>query len=64
MYTGILMYFDDEVDVTATEITIDGLTLMTRLGGATGVGKEVLWFILMITDLWIVFCHQAFNILS
>ena len=62
MYTGIQLYFDDEVDVTATEVTIDGLTLLTRLGGATGVGKEVLWFILMVTDFLIIFSQKTFSI--
>ena len=52
------MYFDGEVDVTATEKTIDGLTLMTRLGGATGVGKEMIWIILLTSEFLVLFQKQ------
>ena len=49
------IYFDQTVEVTAAQKTVDGLTLLTRLGGATGVGKEVVWLILLLTDLCFIF---------
>ena len=51
----INMYFDKTLEVTASQKTIDSLTLLTRLGGATGVGKEGLWFILLFIDIFIIF---------
>ena len=52
------MLFDKTVEVTATQKTIDSLTLLTRLGGATGVGKEGLWFILLTLDFVIILCKR------
>ena len=52
------MLFDKTVEVTATQKTIDSLTLLTRLGGATGVGKEIIWFILLLVDLLVIFNKQ------
>ena len=49
------MLFDKTVEVTATQKTIDSLTLLTRLGGATGVGKEGLWFTLLLFDFLLIF---------
>ena len=54
-YMKMKIYFDKTVEVTASQKTIDSLTLLTRLGGATGVGKEGLWFILLFIDIFIIF---------
>ena len=47
------IYFDQTVEVTAAQKTVDTLTLLTRLGGATGVGKEGIWCVLLFLDLLI-----------
>ena len=52
---GMKIYFDKTIDVTAAQKTIDGLTLMTRLGGATGVGKEMIWIILLTAEFLVMF---------
>ena len=57
-YTFLNMYFDKTVEVTASQKTIDNLTLLTRLGGATGVGKELAWFILILVDFFL-FCKNS-----
>ena len=54
----INMYFDKTVEVTASQKTIDSLTLLTRLGGATGVGKEGLWFILILVEYLVRLCKN------
>ena len=38
--------FADEVEVTTTKLQIGTKTLLTRVGGVIGVGKEFLWIIL------------------
>ena len=53
-WMGMKIYFDKTVEVTASQKTIDTLTLLTRLGGTTGVGKEAAWFILLLIDFWII----------
>ena len=43
---GMTFAFADEVEVTTTELQIGAKTLLTRVGGVIGVGKEFLWIIL------------------
>ena len=57
-FMGMKLYFDSSVEVTAAQKTIDGLTLMTRLGGATGVGKEMIWIILLTSEFLVLFQKQ------
>ena len=43
---GMAFAFADEVEVTTSELQIGTKTLLTRVGGVIGVGKEFLWIIL------------------
>ena len=43
---GMAFAFADEVEVTTTKLQIGTKTLLTRVGGVIGVGKEFLWIIL------------------
>ena len=45
--------FDTEVDQTQSELTIEPMTLLTRIGGIVGVGKEFLWIIITVCTLGI-----------
>ena len=56
------MLFDKTVEVTATQKTIDSLTLLTRLGGAMGVGKEGLWIILLIFDFLMILYKKLLTV--
>ena len=38
-----MIRFGDDVDVTEAQKTIDFVTLVSRIGGSIGVGKELLW---------------------
>ena len=53
---GFNLVFDESVEVTESVFSIDFVTLLTRIGGAVGVGKECLWIIFIIlnklTDLY------------
>ena len=42
---GLAIHFDKNVLVTRSAFTIDIVTLITRIGGIIGVGKELLWVI-------------------
>ena len=35
--------------VTRAQWSIDPMTLLTRVGGVVGVGKELLWLVLLLT---------------
>ena len=37
--------FDQKVDVARSRFSINGLTLLTRLGGLIGVGRTLLWIL-------------------
>ena len=43
---GLIIAFDDEVEVETSELQISPKTFLTRIGGIIGVGKEFLWIIL------------------
>ena len=47
---GFNLVFDESVDVTESVFSIDFVTLLTRIGGAVGVGKECLWIIFIILN--------------
>ena len=45
-YRGMAFAFADEVEVTTSKLQVGTKTLLTRVGGVIGVGKEFLWIIL------------------
>ena len=47
---GFNLVFDESVEVTESVFSIDFVTLLTRIGGAVGVGKECLWIIFIILN--------------
>ena len=47
-FTGLNLIFDRTVDVTHTRFSIDGQTLLTKLGGAVSSGRTLLWILVSI----------------
>ena len=45
---GISIVFDNVVEKTISDWQIKPVTLLTRIGGIIGVGKELLWVIVFI----------------
>ena len=45
--------------VTRAQWSIDPMTLLTRVGGVVGVGKELLWLVLLLTTFTITTCSRA-----
>jgi len=43
---GLKIYVNQDVNVKKTHFTITPITLLTRLGGILGVGKEFLWIVI------------------
>ena len=43
---GIYIQFEDTVETTKVNVAITTATLLTRIGGIIGVGKELLWVII------------------
>ena len=52
------MTFDREVEVSSSHLTIEPLTLLTRVGGIIGVGKEFLWVIITLLTYLATFSSQ------
>ena len=44
---GLKIWFENEVDVTKSLWAIDEKTLISNIGGFTGIGKEFLWLIIL-----------------
>ena len=44
---GMTISFDKDVEKTVSELQINTRTLVTRFGGIIGVGKNLLWFIIL-----------------
>ena len=51
------MLFDRLVSVTETGLSVNEMTLLTRVGGIIGVGKELLWIILFS----LTYCITMYN---
>ena len=43
---GLWVNFDNEVLATRDSLSVEPLTLLTRVGGIIGVGKELLWVVI------------------
>ena len=52
---GMYVTFATEVEETRSELTIAPLTLLTRIGGMVGVGKQFLWIIISLCTFLISF---------
>ena len=44
---GLFINFLSEVEETRSKLNIETITLLTRIGGIIGVGKEFLWILTM-----------------
>ena len=44
---GVVLKFSADVEVSNTSFLLDPITMMSRLGGIIGVGKEIFWLILL-----------------
>ena len=44
---GLFVQFDQDVDVSLSKLEVGLKTLATRFGGIIGVGKELLWVIIL-----------------
>ena len=51
---GLSIHFDNVVEKTTSNWQIEPVTLLTRIGGIIGVGKELLW-VLIITGSFVIF---------
>ena len=46
---------DSQVELITSHLTIEPMTLLTRIGGIIGVGKEFLWIIISFTTYTAIF---------
>ena len=44
---GLTIVFDNVIEKTISNWQIEPVTLLTRIGGIIGVGKELLWVLIM-----------------
>ena len=52
---GIWIQFYQEVVLTSNLLSIEPITLLTRIGGIIGVGKEFFWIIISMSGLLLMF---------
>ena len=61
---GLFVQFDQNVDVSVSKLEIGLKTLATRFGGIIGVGKELLWVIILLftsCGTFLAVCKQIFS---
>ena len=58
---GMKIYFINDVQVTRSHLTIEPLTLMSRIGGIIGVGQALAWIILLCYDKIIILNTHLIN---
>ena len=46
-FRGMYLWFETEVDSTTSSLKMDGLDLMSKIGGYIGISKNFLWVIIM-----------------
>ena len=51
---GLYVEFHKEVILTSDNLSIEPMTLLTRIGGIIGVGKEFFWIIISISSLLLI----------
>ena len=59
---GLFVTFDRSVEVTRSHLTIPPLTLLTRIGGIIGVGKEFLWIIITALTYFVTFSSKILKL--
>ena len=63
---GMQMFivFDQKVEVVNTQLDINMLSLVNRMGGIIGFCKEVLWILLILTGAYTAWKKLSYFILS
>ena len=59
---GLSIAFDNIVEQTVSDWQINPVTLLTRIGGIIGVGKELLWVILFFCSLITLLSSKIYDI--
>ena len=60
----MFLVFDQVVDVSRSQLVVDGFTFVNRLGGTIGFCKELLWTVLLIWTAFSIgkkFMNMIFN---
>ena len=55
---GLFVQFEEKIEVRNSNFVIDEITLMTRIGGIIGVGKEMVWIIVISIGILKMFLNQ------
>lgn len=58
---GLVVQFDTEVEITDVNFNIGVMTLLTRLGGIIGVGKNLLWLIITFITCGVFLFNRMFR---
>ena len=58
---GMYVTFLPDVEVKQTLLNIEPMTLMTRIGGIIGVGKELLWVIIFTSSSFVLILKNIFR---
>ena len=58
---GLVVQIDTEVEVTSVLFNIGEITLLTRVGGIIGVGKNLLWLIITLLTYTFILYNKVFK---
>ena len=54
---GVILTFNNEVELIKSELTVSFQTLITRVGGILGVGRTLTWLINKLFD-YVLFAYN------
>ena len=61
---GLYVNINKEIILTSNHLSIAPMTLLTRIGGIIGVGKEFLWIIIMTSSSVVMFRKRTGGLLK
>ena len=47
-YKGLVIWFENEVEIIKSSWKVDALTIISNIGGFIGIGKEFFWLVILI----------------
>ena len=59
---GLIIWFENEVDITKSSWKVDAVTIISNIGGFIGIGKEFLWLVILLLTILLSIIKQ--NILK
>ena len=58
---GLIIWFENEVDITKSSWKVDAVTIISNIGGFIGIGKEFLWLVILLLTILLSIIKTEFT---